>query len=218
MRDQSLTTPRTNFTLTPTRRRMRLALLLAVVLFFLSLMREGTIVTETPPVLKGCVVLAGLICGAVAAFHIFIQAEAFGDRKSVLVLAGMPVFTAVLFMYGFRLAEEALGFVNFAATIRIIPAEVTGASNGKSGPMAYATPFSGAREINLRATPELLIKLDPVRVPGRDCLLIPLETGRFGIQRTFSPIPFGRKIGVEALQPCPAVRALRDANFVSSFS
>ncbi|MES2492331.1 MAG: hypothetical protein V4579_03520, partial [Pseudomonadota bacterium] len=185
----------------PGRRRNGLVLCLLLTPLFAGLLNGGTIVTEAPTMLKACVILVGLVFGAVLAFYFFVQGHSEGASGKFGMIA-MPIMCAVLFSYYLRLGEEIIGFWNVVPNEAIVMAKVTGASSGKSGPTAYVTPYKGAREISIRVSRQVYSRLEPIRLPGRDCLIVTIQSGRFGIQRTFVPTPLDTRWGLERLRAC----------------
>jgi hypothetical protein len=117
---------------------------------------------------------------------------------------GAPIFALFMGTFLARTIVEAAAFARLSPVS--IPAEavVTGKSSGKWGQYSATVSFGSAtRDVHVEITTDLYDRLEPYRAPGRDCLELSMETGRWGIRRTMLPRRFfDRPIGADHLVQC----------------
>lgn len=111
-----------------------------------------------------------------------------------------PVLSAVLATFYLRAAVEMAAFAEASTHIETVQAEVV----GKTKRSVEARTHRDARTLWIRADADLRAQLDPRRTPGRDCLIIGVETGRWGVRRTRLPNAFDDGFGIDRLVPCTA--------------
>ena len=129
--------------------------------------------------------------------------ETQGWRGYVAVIA-LPLIAVFFASRLGRLAFETAAFVGFASSANPVEAPFVGMSSGKSGPHGYVKVDPTSREIWVSVTGDLYAGLDAHRYPGRDCVTLTVQTGRFGVRRALIPAPLSEGLGSERLHPCPA--------------
>jgi hypothetical protein len=124
------------------------------------------------------------------------------DWQEYVGIAMMPVLSAMLATFYLRTTVETVAFTGAETQIETVEAEVT----GQGRRWVYVRTDHDARTLRIRADSDLRAQLDPLRAPGRDCLRIRVETGRWGIRRTLIPALFDRAFGTDHLVPCSTRR------------
>jgi hypothetical protein len=119
-------------------------------------------------------------------------------------LLAIPIFAIFIGTY---FARAAVGFVAFAGLnppVTTEEAHVTDFRYGRyGGYFATASLGPGAREFEMKISSELYDALDPWRQPGRDCIVIRVQTGRAGIRRTMLPnLLFDEPISLDHYRNC----------------
>jgi hypothetical protein len=142
----------------------------------------------------GCLIVAKI--GKTSVVH--------GVRGYLGVIA-LPVMTMLVSTYYARLGFELAEFAGFDAKASSIMMRVDSRGSGRSGgPWAYVQPPEPARQLQIKITDALYDRLDPIRQPGRDCLILPVEIGRSGYHRAILPAVFDKGIDVDRLVACDA--------------
>lgn len=114
-----------------------------------------------------------------------------------------PITGGIVAAHHIRIGAELAAFAGANVTRFERPAVIESVGGGaRSYAMLRLEP--GARSIRVRITPDLAVRLDPRRAPGRDCLMLKVETGRRGVRRTEVPALFDPAWDVDRLLPCPA--------------
>ena len=190
-------------TLKGTQRRKALLIVGAGLALCTPLLMHGNQLIDPLPF--GITMLSGAIGFAMGCLVISEMGESYAEQgwRGYLAILGVPILTTVLGAYYGRLVFEAAEFVDFAPKRSMIVARVDDIGSGKSGgTWAYVEPSGPARRLQIEITPELYDRLDPIRKPGRDCLLLQVETGRSGYRRALLPSAIGPAIGVDTLKAC----------------
>jgi hypothetical protein len=141
--------------------------------------------------------------GLYAVFRLQPRLEKQGWRGYVVVVA-LPFMALFIASLLDRFAFETVAFVAFAPSEITVEAPIVDMTSGKSGPHADVKIDPISREIRVSVTSDLYARLDAYRFPGRDCLTLTVQTGRFGVRRALIPAPLSGGLGLEQLHPCPA--------------
>jgi hypothetical protein len=139
---------------------------------------------------------AGVGIGAVIRLNGYLEQQP--KRQAYAVVIGLPILLACCATYYVRLGVEALAFQAALSGVLTQKAVVTGTTRR----FVLVRLEPGSRELMLRASAELRAAIDPYRSPGRDCILIDIETGRHGWRRTQLPTLFGQPFDTSKLVPC----------------
>src|SRR5262249_1676508 len=127
-----------------------------------------------------------------------------GWRGNVAVLVA-PFLSLVLAAYLGRMGYEAIGFAGATPAAAEGRAPIIDTDLTRSGShIAVVTTGPGTRELRVNVTRDLYSRLDAYRHPGRDCLILTVQTGRYGIRRALLPTVLTRGVDVDRLVPCPA--------------
>lgn len=124
--------------------------------------------------------------------------------RGYLAIIAFPFIALFLASLLGRRAFETVPFVGFAPLQMTVEAPIVSMMSGRSGPHAEVKIDPASREIRVSVSHDLYARLDAYRQPGRDCLTLTVQTGRFGVQRALVPAPLGGGLGPEQLHPCPA--------------
>ena len=184
-------------------RKMALIILLcAASLVAVGLMHGNELVDHVPT-------LFAIISGGLGfAGGLFIDVK-FGARfkahgwRGYMAICALPFVAVLLASYLGRLAYEMMGFVGITPTEVRSAAPIIGMTNGKSGPHAIVKLDPTSREIWTSVTYDVYNRLDAHRHPARDCLILAVQTGRFGIRRVILPGRFGF-VDSSQLETCPS--------------
>lgn len=125
-----------------------------------------------------------------------------GSRNYIGELS-LLVTALILATYLGRQLYQIIGFAGVEPLEVQTTGSIVGMSAGKSGLRAIVKISPDSREIWVSVTSDLFDRLDAVRYPGRDCLKMTVQTGRFGIRRAVAPRHFGRPIDLDQLESCP---------------
>ena len=175
-------------------------------LLMASLLHGDELVDHLPlPYEIACGVL-GLVVGLYFVVKAQDRFKAQGFRGYLAVLVA-PIIAVVLGTYVGRLAYETMGFAGAAVTDTRVDAPIIDMSSGRSGLHAIVTIGLGSREIRASVTRDLYDQLDAYRHPGRDCLVLTVQTGRYGMRRAVLPGLFEKAVDVDRLKKCPATAA-----------
>ena len=182
--------------------RVRWPLLAAATLALSPVVLHRTSLIDPIPPLH--TMLAGMI-GFGIGFCFAARIEAKHGAKSMrerIGLLAIPIFMVPLATYYARLAHEAAAFANVASRPILIPARVTQKSHRGFIEWAWVQSGPGARQLQIRVSPEVHDALEPHRAPGRDCLLLDAEVGRRGMRRAHAPLFFEEGLGRDRLTSC----------------
>jgi hypothetical protein len=126
-----------------------------------------------------------------------------GFRRALGRLA-MPIFCALIATFFARVAVEHAAFVGLRPVEAPVEAQVLSAGLERNGGQFASVSFGPrTRSVDVEISPELYDRLDPIRAPGRDCMILSVETGRFGLRRTMLPRRwFDKPIGVDHYKTC----------------
>ena len=114
-----------------------------------------------------------------------------GQLRRTIAQIGLPIIFAVAGSFLARVAVETVAFAGLKPSDGPITAFVTNKASGKWGQRSAFVSFGlGTREVEIPITSALDDQLQPWRAPGRDCLSLTVETGRWGIRRTMLPRKF----------------------------
>jgi hypothetical protein len=177
-------------------------------LFFADLfLHRGALVDPISPTLLltgvGVGIAIGLVLSAFVAQSGTEAVEAVGGIRLILAIFALPIIAGFAGGYYARVAVELVHFSNYSPTHSEIQAEITDMDHGRrSGPYAFVRPYPGARELKVRVSNAVYNRLDPRRSPGRDCLILPIETGRNGVKRAILPNAFDNSLGMNRLVRC----------------
>jgi hypothetical protein len=115
----------------------------------------------------------------------------YGAVRRVMAHVGAPLFALFIGTFLARTAVEAAAFVDLNPSSTPSEALVVGKSSGKWGQHTATVSFGPAtRDIDVEITTDLYDRLEPYRAPGRDCLALSTEMGRWSIRRTMLPRRF----------------------------
>lgn len=146
---------------------------------------------------------AGLVAGLYFVWRMQDQLKSRG-ASGYLAVIGMPVMTIVAASFGGRALYEAIGFTGVTPTDITVNAPVVDMTSGRSGRRAIIKVDPASREIWVDVTSGLFSRLDAYRHPGRDCLKLHVQAGRFGIRRAIVPGFLNDDVDVDRFGACPA--------------
>ncbi|MEO7739214.1 MAG: hypothetical protein ABIS10_07955 [Novosphingobium sp.] len=112
-----------------------------------------------------------------------------------------PFVMIFIGLYVANLAFEFCAFYNFPTTTTQVKAKVVYVNN-KQQNQADVDFGIGAGDTNVWINHDLYAKLQPWKFPGRDCLLLSVQTGRWGLRRVLFPNFFDRPLGMERYRLC----------------
>ena len=114
------------------------------------------------------------------------------DRwKRTLGLIAMPIFGLLIGTFLARVAVEAVAFAGLDPPETPIQAHVENGGLGRYGGQYAEVSFGpGTRSVYVEISSDLYDQLDPTRAPGRDCIVLAVQTGRLGLRRTMLPRRF----------------------------
>ncbi len=183
----------------------------AICLVCEPLFHRGTLIDHIPAFWTGVGVVLGVVAG-IGLVVTITRSRAIMDRlrnatdfqrfRHAMGMLFLLIIGGVVGGYYARVAVEQNSFLGYDAKRSQLQAVVTGISNGRGGPFANLQPYAGARELQARIDDDLYSRLDPYRQPGRDCLILSVETGRGGVKRTLLPAAFDTRLGTERWVKC----------------
>lgn len=190
---------------TAPRKRVIVLLVIAAFLFLLvaSLLHGDELVDHLPlpyEIAWGALGLAGGLYGIV---KIQDRLKERGWRGYAAALVA-PVLAVAIGTYVGRLVYESIGFAGETPIETSVEAPIINMSSGRSGLHAIVTIGPGSREISASVTGGLYDQLDAYRHPGRDCLVLTVQTGRYNIRRAVLPGLFERSLDIDRLKTCAA--------------
>jgi multidrug transporter EmrE-like cation transporter len=144
----------------------------------------------------------GFAGGLYSVYRLKSQLEKQGRRGSIAMIS-LPLMSLYIATRLGRSAFEAAAFTGVTPAQMTVIAPVVGMSSGRSGPHAAVKIDPASRELNVSVTYALYAQLDAYRYPGRDCLNLPVQTGRFGIRRAVIPWRLSDGLDLAQLNPCP---------------
>ena len=117
-----------------------------------------------------------------------------------------PIFGAVIGTFFARAAVEAFDFAGLNPPEMPVAAHVDSAGLERAGGQFAEVSFGpGTRSIYVEISSDLYNHLDPIRAPGRDCIVLSVQIGRFGLRRTMLPRRFlDDPIGQDHYRRCRA--------------
>jgi hypothetical protein len=124
--------------------------------------------------------------------------------RGYFAMVALPFMTLFITTLLGRFALEEIAFAGFAPSEKTVEAPIVDMTSGKWGQHADVKFGPTSREISVSVTSDLYARLDAYRYPGRDCLTLAVQTGRFRVQRALIPVAFSEGLGTEKLHPCPA--------------
>jgi hypothetical protein len=152
--------------------------------------------------------IAAATAGGAAGFYLLILLDPWlkkqRDWRTYAAIVTTPVMSAMLATFYLRTAVEVAAFTGATTRVETINAEVTDIGTRRR---AHVRTAPNARTLSINIDSDLRAELDPRRAPGRDCLRITVETGRWGIRRTQTPAVFDKRFGIDRLVPCTAYHA-----------
>jgi hypothetical protein len=122
------------------------------------------------------------------------------SAREALGLLMIPFMTMLLFSYVARRIVEIASFTGANADlVRMDAAVISKSKSRKWGTMhAEILPYIGARTLTANVNEEVFENL----APGRDCIMLNVETGRRGVRRTELPNIFDEPLGIGSVVPC----------------
>ena len=133
-----------------------------------------------------------------------------GTLRRTLAHVAIPIFAAFMATFLARVGVEAAAFAGLRPTGRPIEAQVTSKYRQRIGPTVAEVSFGpGTRTVDIPVSAELYGRLEPWRQPGRDCLDLTVELGRWGLRRAMLPRRFlDDPIGVDHYEQCKAIASV----------
>lgn len=178
------------------------------VLLFAGFFQRTALVDHIPVWATALGAMSGCALGSWLSFRIYRKGPRQATARMVLALVGLPICGIFLGTYVARSAVETAAF----AGVRTTSSEVLGGvvdKDTKWKDKAGVLIGTGGREIDVRVTPDVYSSLEPWRAPGRDCLRVPIETGRWGYRRAIVPNYLDHAWDTERFQMCPGYKGAR---------
>ena len=212
MLDPPTRQPDTDRTRSPRSKAVAIAVLVATPLLLAeAAFHRGALIDHIPFALS----LVGITCGFLGGLGMDVLISRSNARERAfgftVAMVGIPIFGGLAGSYCARVAYEFIAFTGYTPQHAQLAAPVTSISTGRGGPAAYVVPYEGARELRVRINSALYDRLEPVRMPGRDCLTLPVEIGRNGVKRTILPAWFGASVGTGQWVQCPGYSSASDS-------
>lgn len=203
--------PDTDRTRSPRSKAVAVAVLVVIPLLLAeAAFHRGALIDHIPFALT----LAGTTCGFLGGLgmDVLISRSKARERafRFAVAMAGVPIFGGLVGSYYARVAYEFIAFTGYISQHTTLTAPVTSISTGRSGPAAYVVPYEGARELRVRISSALYDRLEPIRMPGRDCLTLSIEIGRNGVKRAILPAWFNTSMGSGQWVQCPGYSPTSD--------
>lgn len=128
----------------------------------------------------------------------------YGPVSRAMARIAAPIFALAIGTFLARTAVEAAAFAGLHPVGTPSEALVTGKGSQKWGQHSVTVSFGpAARDIDVEVAADLFDRLEPYRAPGRDCLTLSIETGRWGIRRTMLPRRFfDEPVGADQYVQC----------------
>ncbi|MFC0590537.1 hypothetical protein ACFFF7_14090 [Novosphingobium aquiterrae] len=189
----------------PAARRLRIAIVAGVSVCFLEAMSHGNeLVYPLPSPWRAILLLIGFLSGF--PFAMAVARRPLSDRKlgKFVAVVSLPFLSMAITSYYARRAVEAYAFANFLPQEEKVFAPIVSMNVGRGPDSATVVTDEAAREITVYVSDKLLLRMDAFRYPGRDCLILPQQTGRNGIKRLVLPGYFQQEIDTAAFRRCSA--------------
>ena len=184
--------------------RLKWLALIVVGLAVLTVLTDSDGLVDRVPILYAIATgLLGFGGGLYGAYQLLPQLETQGWRGYVAVIT-LPLLAVYFASEMGRFAFEKAAFAAFQPSEIAVEAPFVDMSSGRSGPHAYVKIGPTSRRIRVSVTGDLYARLDAFRYPGRDCLTLKVQTGRFGVRRALIPAPLSGGFGTEQFHPCPS--------------
>jgi hypothetical protein len=171
----------------------------------IALLQRANLVDPSPVWTTGLGAVVGFSIGAWLSVRVYRNAGENLSRRQMLGLFALPLLAIFFGTFSARFLFEAAAFggidgpsVNALGTVASKDTKWQNKATISLGP--------NGRHVQVRTAPELYSTLEPWRSPGRDCLKLTIETGRWGVRRVILPNYLDRAWGLEHYQPCPATR------------
>ncbi len=111
-----------------------------------------------------------------------------GEFRRGLGRTAVPIFGAILATFFVRVAVERVAFVGLNPTPTLLEAHIESAGQERNGGQFASVSFGpGTRSVDVEISPELFDQLLPFRASRQDCMMLPVQEGRFGLRRTMLP-------------------------------
>jgi hypothetical protein len=115
----------------------------------------------------------------------------YGPVRRVMAHISAPIFAFFIGTFLARTAAEAAAFAGLSPIDTPSEAIVVGKSSGKWGQYNATVSFGPTtRDVHVEITTDLYDRLEPYRAPGRDCLELSTQKGRWSMRRTMLPRRF----------------------------
>jgi len=178
------------------------AICVAILIAIIAYTDGGDLVDHVPLIYA----IIWLLLGVYSWLRVCIWIHRVKDSASVNYVGSFSLLVIVLLLAPSmgRQLYQIIGFAGVEPLEIQSTGSIVGMSAGKSGLRAIVKMSPDSREIWVGVTSDLFDRLDAVRYPGRDCLKMTVQTGRFGIRRAVVPRHFGHQIDLDQLESCPA--------------
>ncbi len=186
----------------PSRRFAVISILAAAALFAPIFLHGNELIDHMPSIYT---VLGAAIGFGVGVFIDYKAAAGLLSRgaRGYVAMTVPPLFGILIGTHYSRLIYEEAAFISTKAEIRQMATPVTSFRHGRYGiTWGYVIPGDDARKLQIKITGDLYDRLDPYRHPGRDCLLMHIQTGRWGVRRAILPAPINHGVDVDDLRRC----------------
>jgi hypothetical protein len=173
-----------------------------------SIFSKGALIDQVPLALQA----AGLAIGTLPAFAVAAFSRALINEppwQITKMMLSLLIFGLFLGSYDARLAYEFAAFENYPARAGKMLFQITSSSSGRGGPMVYARAADDARVLQLYSVRRLQENVGDVRTVGRDCLLLNIEVGRWGVRRAIVPRRLDPPVDLDRWRRCPDYEADR---------
>jgi hypothetical protein len=203
----------------PGRRERAIVVSVLLVLLAIACLQRRHLLNHIDPYLTFAGGIAGLLLGLCCALllrNVPTQQSEF--RRAVgyltIVALGIPIGT-----YLARELVETVAFFAVSPHATVIEAPVLRKRRGRYwGHTATFVENDEGREVDVNVTSELYERLQPYSAPARDCLVIRVETGRYGLRRSSLPNFFDAPFGVEHFRRCNSAAQRGSTRFISERS
>ena len=170
-------------------RRMSWGVILVLaILFSLAFVQRATLLDRMPWPITAFSVIFGLVLGAWSGDTLSRSPRLKDDWRRLLLIFGIPIAAIVAATF---LARSIISFSAFAAfepQQSTILGKVDDIRHSRGGTLHASLNFGPQfRDTEIKVTDGLYDTLEPHRFPGRDCILLRMETGRWGYRRVRMP-------------------------------
>lgn len=185
-------------------RSLIIAMFVFVTICFVDGISHGPeLVFPLPEPWRSLVLGVGFLAGVPLALALATQPIEMSKFQKLSCVIVLPILCMTIASYCSRRAVEAYGFMNVTPVEAQVFVPIVRMNNRRID-SATVLPSPTAREVRVFVTPELLLRLDPYRHPGRDCLILVEQSGRNGIKRLMVPGFFDDEIGTISFRRCSA--------------